>query len=31
MALLEVTNLGIACGGLQGVAQPDMKIEKGRL
>ncbi len=31
MALLEVTNLGIAFGGLQAVAQLDMKIEKGHL
>ena len=31
MALLEVTNLGIAFGGLQAVAQVDMKIEKGNL
>ena len=31
MALLEVSNLGIAFGGLQAVAQLDMKIEKGHL
>ena len=31
MALLEVTNLGIAFGGLQAVAQLDMKIEQGEL
>ncbi len=31
MALLEVTNLGIAFGGLQAVAQLDMKIEQGHL
>ena len=31
MALLEVTNLGIAFGGLQAVSQLDMKIEKGHL
>ena len=31
MALLEVTNLGIAFGGLQAVAQLDMKMEKGQL
>ncbi len=31
MALLEVTNLGIAFGGLQAVAKLDMKIEKGHL
>ncbi|WP_418666569.1 ABC transporter ATP-binding protein [Allofournierella sp.] len=31
MALLEVTNLGIAFGGLQAVAQLDMKLEKGDL
>ena len=31
MALLEVMNVGIAFGGLQAVAQLDMKIEKGHL
>lgn len=31
MALLEVTNLGIAFGGLQAVAQLDIKLEKGHL
>ncbi len=31
MALLEVSNLGIAFGGLQAVAQLDLKIEKGHL
>ena len=31
MALLEVTNLGIAFGGLQAVAQLDMEIEQGHL
>lgn len=31
MALLEVTNLGIAFGGLQAVAQVDMRLEKGKL
>ena len=31
MALLEVSNLGIAFGGLQAVSQLDMTIEKGRL
>ncbi len=31
MALLEVSNLGIAFGGLQAVAQLDMKIEQGQL
>ena len=31
MALLEVTNLGIAFGGLQAVAQFDLTIEKGHL
>lgn len=31
MALLEVTNLGIAFGGLQAVAQLDMKIGQGHL
>ena len=29
MALLEVSNLGIAFGGLQAVAQLDLSIEKG--
>ena len=28
MALLEVSNLGIAFGGLQAVAQLDLSIEK---
>ena len=31
MALLEVSNLGIAFGGLQAVAQLDLSIEKGHL
>ena len=31
MALLEVSNLGIAFGGLQAVSQLDLKIEKGHL
>ena len=31
MALLEVSNLGIAFGGLQAVAQLDLKIKKGHL
>ena len=31
MALLEVSNLGIAFGGLQAVAQLDLSIEKGQL
>jgi len=31
MALLEVSNLGIAFGGLQAVAQLDLKIEQGQL
>ena len=31
MALLEVSNLGIAFGGLQAVSQLDMTIEKGHL
>ena len=31
MALLEVSNLGIAFGGLQAVAQFDLSIEKGHL
>lgn len=31
MALLEVTNVGIAFGGLQAVSQLDIKIEKGGL
>ena len=31
MALLEVSNLGIAFGGLQAVSQLDLKIEKGQL
>ena len=31
MALLEVSNLGIAFGGLQAVAQFDLTIEKGHL
>ena len=31
MALLEVMNVGIAFGGLQAVAQLDMKIEQGHL
>ena len=31
MALLEVSNLGIAFGGLQAVAQVDLSIEKGHL
>ena len=31
MALLEVSNLGIAFGGLQSVAQLDLSIEKGQL
>ena len=31
MALLEVSNLGIAFGGLQAVAKLDMTIEKGHL
>lgn len=31
MALLEVTNLGIAFGGLQAVAKVDMRLEKGKL
>ena len=31
MALLEVSNLGIAFGGLQAVSQLDLSIEKGHL
>ena len=31
MALLEVSNLGIAFGGLQAVAQFDLTIETGHL
>lgn len=31
MALLEVMNVGIAFGGLQAVAQLDMKLEQGKL
>ena len=31
MALLEVSNLGIAFGGLQAVAQLDLSVEKGHL
>ena len=31
MALLEVSNLGIAFGGLQAVAQLDLSFEKGHL
>ena len=31
MALLEVSNLGIAFGGLQAVSKLDMTIEKGHL
>ena len=31
MALLEVSNLGIAFGGLQAVDKVDLKLEKGGL